>query len=679
MKNYLLSVFLLVVIFACDRGYAPGKRDAVFLNRRDFIAADTSIIVKPVFIPLPAGAVYPQGWVKDWAESAADGITGHLDEWTATYGMAWKGIGFAATGTDSATGTGWALEQSSYWLDGAVRLAYILNDGALIDKVSARLDTVVNGVLNGGKSFVYWKDDMDFKNDHFDNWAHSHMGRALVAYYEATGEERILEALTKVYGQFDVLPVPFQTYGVSGCTNIDPMLSVYELSGDGKVLESIRGIARDSLTVNTVNRWNHEDFYSGHGVVTYENIRIPAMMYSVTGRHELLSASKNYIQWLDENHLLPYDIASSEEFVAGKGSTRNTETCNVACSGWTYQQLLEITGEGAWGDRIEKVFFNAGPAPVSRDFKTMSYYQSPNRIDTVMPSEIPGHPGEGAYNYKNTGHEVLCCVGNLNRVIPNYVMHMWMGTADNGLAAALYGPSVVNAVAGKNIPVKITSETNYPFGETVAITVEPAKRSAFPIYLRIPSWCCNPSIKVNDEPVIIDNNINGFFKINRMWERDDRIALSFPMQVEITDGKETPYPSIGYYVHGTSAKRVLPKEKNINSPYRTVSYGPLLFALAIKDISPNEQSPDGKWNYALLSDNGNEVEVERSPMPDVWRWQIDDAPVRLKVKAGEFDWHPTHVLPLPAAEVETGGDEYITLVPYGCTKFRISMFPVAKK
>ena len=54
-------------------------------------------------------------------------------------------------------GEGWPLEQCSYWLDGAVRLAYILNDTALISKVTKRLDTVVSGVLDGGESFIYWR------------------------------------------------------------------------------------------------------------------------------------------------------------------------------------------------------------------------------------------------------------------------------------------------------------------------------------------------------------------------------------------------------------------------------------------------------------------------------------------------------------------------------------------
>jgi len=36
--------------------------------------------VKPAFLPLPAGAVEPPGWLCDWAQTARNGITGHLDE-----------------------------------------------------------------------------------------------------------------------------------------------------------------------------------------------------------------------------------------------------------------------------------------------------------------------------------------------------------------------------------------------------------------------------------------------------------------------------------------------------------------------------------------------------------------------------------------------------------------------
>ena len=81
----------------------------------------------PVFLPLPPGAVEPAGWMRDWAIAARDGITGHLDEYHPVFGDAWKGTQVKAPNA-APDGTGWPLEQCSYWLDGLVRLGYVLHD-----------------------------------------------------------------------------------------------------------------------------------------------------------------------------------------------------------------------------------------------------------------------------------------------------------------------------------------------------------------------------------------------------------------------------------------------------------------------------------------------------------------------------------------------------------------------
>ena len=679
-----VAIFSLFVLASCNT-HILEKRDVVYVDKRNFIISDPALAVKPVFVSLPAGAVYPQGWIKDCAVAAANGITGHLDEWSVTFEMAWKGVGFEARGADPNTGLGWPLEQSSYWLDGSVRLAYILSDDALIKKVSNRLDMVVDGVLNGGKSFIYWYDvDFTSRRMGFQNWAHSHMGRALTAYYEASGDPRILEAMTKVYNNFDVVPLPYQVRSVSGCTNVDPMLSTYQLSGDKMILEAVLKMSESDETKETVQKWNNDEYQYGHGVIAYENLRIPAMMFPWTNRTEHLKATLKYLEWLDKVHMLPFGIVSSEEHFSGIGSTRNTETCNVATSAYTYQQLYEITGSGEYGDRIEKIFFNAAPAPVSRDYQTMAYYQSPNRIEELLPSETPGHPGadSSSYIFRPTGHPVLCCVGNLTRVVPNYIMYMWMGTMDKGLAATLYGPSILNAVVGDNVPIKIISETDYPFKEIIKMMVTPAKTYRFPLYLRIPSWCNQPEIKVNGEVIDLCHAVSGFVKVDRKWEKGDIIDLNFPMSIEVANGNETPFPQPSdtyYFIDGSSAGRPLAKETDVSSPFRTISYGPLLFALPVRDITPNQQDPDAKWNYALVSEDAGTIKISRSEMPQKWCWQIEDAPIRLTVKAKTFDWQPTPILPLPKEEVSGIEDVDLTLVPYGTTKFRISMFPVVKK
>ena len=231
---------------------------------------------------------------------------------------------------------------------------------------------------------------------------------------------------------------------------------------------------------------------------------------------------------------------------------------------------------------------------------------------------------------------------------------------------------------GQKTPVRLSCDTAYPFEETIRISIEPEQKTTFPLYFRLPAWCAKPQISVNGSVVDATPNGNGFARIERAWKRGDSVVLSFPMSVAVTCGYEHEYPasSKSYFGNRPSAnydKRQL--------PYETVSYGPLLFALPIPDKDPNTPVADAKWQYALDNEakqNGRDIEVERKPMPPAWAWPLD-APIVLKVPAPVFDWRPTEVQALPNTTVEGTSAETIRLVPYGCTKFRILMFPVTAR
>ena len=75
---------------------------------------------------------------------------------------------------------------------------------------------------------------------------------------------------------------------------------------------------------------------------------------------------------------------------------------------------------------------------------------------------------------------------------------------------------------------------------------------------------------------------------------------------------------------------------------------------------------------------GADIKIERKPMPSRWDWPLD-APLSLQVPARSFDWQPAETQALPGEVVEGNATDTIRLIPYGCTKFRISMFPVTVK
>jgi len=655
---------------------------------------------RPAFIPLPPGRIEPAGWLRDWALTARDGYTGHMEEvdpafrqaWAADYRMTGDRLSYWDRGA-------WPYEGGGYWLDGMIRLGYALHDDSLLSKAKARLDVVVNNMNENGILFMWWLD----KNNPADVeaagkqaggeaqawpiWANGLMGRALAAYYAGSGDHRVLRALEMAYGGD-------RGWSRKGwaLSNLWPAFEAYTWTGNRNIGEALTGLFADNavktpeksvpLYESWYNRMPDERLpwfrQPDHGVHFNEST-IPWALGSLwTGKPEYLKAPCRWYEIIErgDDGMQPHGVPVCDENSGPTGSLRGTETCNVAGYMWSQITLLRVGGQGVMADRVERAFFNAAPAVVSRDFKTHVYHQTPNRITRNLPD---GH----AFLYSTT-HGPLCCTAALNRFVPNYVTHLWMATYDNGLAATHYGPCKVSALVADRVPVELECRTDYPFNDFIDIAVKPARDATFPLSFRIPGWCANPHITVNGSLHRAAAGANGFVRIERLWRRGDTVHLRFPMTVRVRTG------------HDNSAA---------DTPYATVSYGPLLFALAIPDtVDANTPDDAFNWNYALDLQGdkpGYGIAVERRPMPGKWAWQLD-APLRLHVRARSFDWQPVarKALPtepvardeaspfqpervlthLPAKPVSAGTvPEEIRLVPYGCTKFRVSMFPVTDR
>jgi len=88
-------------------------------------------LAAPAFQPLPLGAIRPRGWLQRQLRLQADGLSGHLDEfWPDVSQSQWFG----------GTAEGW--ERAPYWLDGAIPLAWLLDDQPLKARISRSSPTV---------------------------------------------------------------------------------------------------------------------------------------------------------------------------------------------------------------------------------------------------------------------------------------------------------------------------------------------------------------------------------------------------------------------------------------------------------------------------------------------------------------------------------------------------------
>lgn len=99
-----------------------------------------------------------------------------------------------------------------------------------------------------------------------------------------------------------------------------------------------------------------------------------------------------------------------------------------------------------------------------------------------------------------------------------------MAAAGNGLAAVLYAPCTVTAKVGDGTQVKIVERTEYPFRDTVNLTVSTPKATRFPITLRIPGWCQGAVVEVNGKPLETDAKCGSYVTLGASGP----MATSFP-------------------------------------------------------------------------------------------------------------------------------------------------------
>lgn len=662
------------------------------------------------FYQLPIGNVQPQGWLKKELEAWAVGITGHLHEYkSGTFWNAWDNRKFLEG--HEVKRSWWPFEQQAYWADGLFQLAYILND----ERLKKIADNFVNKVLAGQREDGYfggWPADT-YSNDG-DMYTQSLISLALMSYQSATGDERIIPALQKGFKHIyknckpipdsaGLLPLAWRggSYGWPCASHIIyPILLVYSKTGDQELLNLAElifqagqngknGRRSDIQIKNLLTSGN--TFYDMHGVDATEVLRIPAMRYLFTGNIDGLNASIKGIDKIERYCEQAHGAPTSDEQLREPGAVNNTEMCDESTWAATKQTMFAITGNVHYADGIEKLVFNIGPGSRKADGKAIQYYSAPNQVACTDVSNRAPLTLPNRQNFCPDGDpEVPCCIGESNRLYPNFVKDaMWLASRDNGLAVACYGPCNVSARVGKSgETVTISEKTNYPFEEKIVFGFSSGKPVEFPLYLRIPGWCQNASIKINGHAFEDDLIPGQMTRMKRVWNPGDSIELYLPLKISLS---------------------------HWNNSSVAVERGPLVYSLKIKHNWEKTSErfpgfPDWKcmprsdWNYALcfVLENRSELKdmkkfplvsreypadsyfnVKYNEVPkDSYPWEFP--PIELTCKGKKVDnWKllEDNVTPdVPQSPViNNNAEEEISLIPFGCAPIRITYFPIAEK
>ena len=646
--------------------------------------------VKPLYSDLPLGSIRPTGWLRDQLEIMRDGTTGHLDE---VYAKLKNDNGWLG-----GKGDGW--EETPYWLDGAVPLAYLLDDATLKAKVLKYINWTIDHQRASGYFGPITKAERDSgvvislanpeKGE--DWWPKMVMLKALQQYYTATNDERVIKFMTNYFHyELEALKVcPINKWSdwaqSRGTENMMVAQWLYEKTKDQKLLELADELNRQCYAwsnwlggrdwvINAAANQNDSDWMHRHGVNVAMALKAPVLEFQRTGDSTYLKDIKIGFNDIMNLHGLPMGVFSADEDLHGNLPTQGTEMCAVVEDMFSLEEIIAITGDVHYMDALERIAFNALPAQTTDDYNNKQYFQVANQVEIargVFDFSLPF--GREMNNVLGMRSGYTCCLANMHQGWTKYAQHLWYKTQDNGIASLVYGPNKLTTTVGKNnTEVSINEVTDYPFSDEIGFDVSTKNSAEFEWKLRIPSWCPEGIVTLNGKEL---QKAKGgqFVIIGRTWKNGDKLTLKLPMQVSTS---------------------------NWGRNSRAIERGPLVYALKVgerweKGNDKHEGDyfsvyPTTNWNYGLsvqnVTDPVKNMQVSVKPLNGKFVWNQSHAPIEITAPARQIPgWKMTNGVayqPVTDRDGEYRGKvsdtvHQITLIPYGFTKVRIVAFPVVK-
>ncbi|MGB2717492.1 MAG: beta-L-arabinofuranosidase domain-containing protein [Vicinamibacterales bacterium] len=635
--------------------------------------ANGTMLAEPTFRPLPLGSIRPAGWLQRQLRIQADGLSGHLDQfWPDVAHSRWFG----------GTAEGW--ERAPYWLDGVIPLAWLLDDQPLKKRITGYVDHIVAHQRPDGWYAPY---PVDAVTKRYDLWAILLANKVLAQYHQATGDRRVLDAVVKSLRAMNAGLDQTPLYGWGKFRWYEGLISVfhaYEHTREPWLLDVARKLraqgvdfqalfATEDITLPTPRRglWK----WTKHVVNTAMATKASALSWRLEQRPETRAFALKMIEILDRHHGQVTGMFTGDECLAGRNPVQGTELCAVVEFMYSLEHLFSVSGDPFFADRLERIAFNALPATFSPDMWSHQYDQQVNQVQcTINPDHgwTTNGPESNIYGLEpNYG----CCTSNMHQGWPKFAAHTWMKATDEGLVAAAWAPCEVSTRV-KDVPVAVSVDTEYPFRDTVRVSIRLERSVRFPLMLRVPAWADGATLRMEGgAPQSMKPGT--LHRVDREWSGATELTLRFPMRpVATTRYNQAISVERGPLVYvlqiGEEWKRV-----NIDKPHRELPHGDF------------EVRPTTPWNYGLMV-NDNQLEQslrfeerpigERPFSPEgagvvarargrrIAGWKVVNGWAGELSPADAFWSDPTR--PITDQPVEE-----ITLIPYGCSNIRITEFP----
>ncbi|MEG1585589.1 MAG: glycoside hydrolase family 127 protein [Bacteroidales bacterium] len=453
----------------------------------------------------------------------------------------------------------------------------------------------------------------------FETYNLGHLMMAGIIHKRATGKTTLYDAAVRAT---DFLCYFYETASAELARNaICPshymgVVEMYRATGNPRYLElsknliDIRGMVENGTDDNQ-DRVPFRDQYNamGHAVRSNYLYAGVADVYAETGEQQLMKnlnsiwedivTRKMYvtgacgalydgtspdgtcyepdsIQKVHQSYGRPYQLPNS---------TAHNETCANIGNMLFNWRMLEVTGDAKYAEIVETALYNSVLSGVSLDGKRY-FYTNPLRISHDLPYTLRWPKERTEYI------SCFCCPPNTLRTVcqaQNYAYTV----GDKAVWCNLYGAnSFATDLKGVG-KIELAQETDYPWDGTVNITVKSVPRkNNFALYMRIPEWCDQATVRVNGTPVAGSWKPNTYAEINRTWKKGDRVELVMEMPVKLLEAH--------------------PLAEEIRNQV-VVKRGPLVYCLESMDIADN-QPIDNVLIPADMKFTPKKISIDGSPV-----------------------------------------------------------------
>ncbi|MCK5812473.1 MAG: glycoside hydrolase family 127 protein [Clostridiales bacterium] len=637
---------------------------------------------------LTPGSIKANGWLKTQLSLMVEGVTGRLYEYGKYFSKEKNGWFY---GNDN----GW--EEIPYWLRGAYPLAVLTSDKRLLTVTRDYIHKILSSQNETGFFGPSGLQDILGKNGKVttDLWPAMLLLEPIIQYYEYEKDDLVLPFLHKFFKycknmpdkQF-ILEDTKGNYGWGGGTfgSFSPFLQ-YSRAGD--MLPHIWWLyqkTNEEYLLKLAKRFYDKirppmDEWLDHHAVNF------AQRFAYDGLYSVFSKEKQHIKnseyWYNMHMAtwgqMPKGIFAADERIR-PGCTdprQGFETCGMIEFARNFTLLSEITGDPIYAQRTEDIMLNHFPAAHTPDYKALHYITAAN-----MPklSGYHHHPIRNGFLRSNTSYLAYtpynrCCGHNDGIGWTGYTNNLWQHSIDNGLVCLLYASCTINTTTGnEKTPIKLIVDTNYPFDETISVSMSLKNPTTFPLYFRIPDWCSEYKVIYNNNEILSTNKNSCFVQLINEFSHNDKINIIMKAITSLTT-----WPNKSVTVNRGPLSYSLKIEENWFKLKNAGAYQ----EESVEKWPSFEVHPNSPWNYGLLLNDNNQlpqVTINKKSNYKGQPFTFDNAPIEITLKAKKIpnwtlqDDTASKIQPSPVYSDQPTED--VTLIPLGCAHLRMACLPI---